>query len=146
VKPIGIVLSFGTMLLYVIATYIIKVAATYGANEITLNVGYYIAALPYFGYLALKGTDNDKKDTSNPKWWNGFYFLAISIGVLETIFYVFETFSFINDTPTIVMAIKQMGIFVMFFLSVLFKTDKFTTQKLIALILGIAAITGLYFN
>lgn len=146
VKPIGIVLSFGTMLLYVIATYIIKVAAIYGANEITLNVGYYIAALPYFGYLALKGTDNDKKDTSNPKWWNSFYFLAISIGVLETIFYVFETFSFINDTPTIVMAIKQMGIFVMFFLSVLFKTDKFTTQKLIALILGIAAITGLYFN
>jgi len=146
VKPIGIVLSFGTMLLYVIATYIIKVAAIYGANEITLNVGYYVAALPYFGYLALKGTDNDKKDTSNPKWWNGFYFLAISIGVLETIFYVFETFSFINDTPTIVMAIKQMGIFVMFFLSVLFKTDKFTTQKLIALILGVAAITGLYFN
>jgi hypothetical protein len=44
------------------------------------------------------------------------------------------------------MAIKQMGIFVMFFLSVLFKTDKFTPQKLLALILGFIAITGLYFN
>ena len=146
VKPIGLVLTFGTMLLYVIATYIIKIAAAYGANEITLNVGYYVVAIPYFGYLALKGKDDDKKNTANPCWWNGFYFLAIAIGILETIFYVFETFSFINDAPTIVMAIKQMGIFIMFFLSVLFKTDKFTLQKLSAVILGVAAITGLYFN
>ena len=146
VKPIGIVLTLGTMFLYVVATYLIKVSAAYGASEITLNLGYYVAALPYFGYLALKGKDDDKKDTSNPRWYNGFYFLAFAIGVLETIFYVLETFSFINDTPTIVMAIKQMGIFVMFFLSVLFKTDKFTPQKLIAIILGFIAITGLYFT
>ncbi len=146
VKPIGIVLTLGTMFLYVVATYLIKVSAAYGASEITLNLGYYVAALPYFGYLALKGKDDDKKNTANPRWYNGFYFLAFAIGILETIFYVLETFSFINDTPTIVMAIKQMGIFVMFFLSVLFKTDKFTPQKLLALILGFIAITGLYFN
>ena len=146
VKPIGIVLTLGTMFLYVVATYLIKVSAAYGASEITLNLAYYVVALPYFGYLALKGTDDDTKDTANPRWYNGFYFLAFAIGILETIFYVLETFSFINDTPTIVMAIKQMGIFVMFFLSVLFKTDKFTPQKLLALILGFIAITGLYFN
>jgi len=146
VKPIGIALTFGTMLLYVVATYLIKVSAAFGASEITLNLSYYMAALPYFGYLALKSHDDQKKDTSNPKWYNGFYFLAFAIGILETIFYVLETFSFINDIPTIVMAIKQMGIFVMFFLSVIFKTDKFTPQKLIALILGFIAITGLYFN
>ncbi|MBO6282157.1 MAG: hypothetical protein J6N49_06485 [Alphaproteobacteria bacterium] len=146
VKPVGIVLTLGTMFLYVAATYLIKISAAYGASEITLNLGYYVAALPYFGYLALKGKDDDTKDTANPHWYNGFYFLAFAIGILETIFYVLETFSFINDTPTIVMAIKQMGIFVMFFLSVLFKTDKFTPQKLLALILGFIAITGLYFN
>ena len=146
VKPIGIVLTFGTMLLYVAATYLIKVSAAFGANEITLNLAYYVAALPYFAWLSLKGRDDNKKDTSNPEWYNGFYFLAFAIGILETVFYVLETFSFINDTPTIVMAIKQIGIFVMFFLSVLFKTDKFTPQKLIALILGFAAITGLYFE
>lgn len=146
VKPVGIILTLGTMFLYVVATYLIKVSAAYGASEITLNLGYYVAALPYFGYLALKGKDDDTKDTANPHWYNGFYFLAFAIGILETIFYVLETFSFINDTPTIVMAIKQMGIFVMFFLSVLFKTDKFTPQKLLALILGFIAITGLYFN
>lgn len=146
VKPIGIVLTLGTMFLYVVATYLIKVSAAYGASEITLNLGYYVAALPYFGYLALKGKDDDTKNTANPRWYNGFYFLAFAIGILETVFYVLETFSFINDTPTIVMAIKQMGIFVMFFLSVLFGTDKFTPQKLLALILGFIAITGLYFN
>ena len=146
VKPIGIVLTLGTMFLYVAATYLIKISAAYGASEITLNLGYYVAALPYFGYLALKCKDDDTKNTANPRWYNGFYFLAFAIGILETVFYVLETFSFINDTPTIVMAIKQMGIFVMFFLSVLFKTDKFTPQKLIALILGFVAITGLYFN
>ena len=146
VKPIGIVLTLGTMFLYVIATYLIKLSAALGASEITLNLGYYVAALPYFGYLALKGKDDDTKNTANPRWYNGFYFLAFAIGILETIFYVLETFSFINDTPTIVMAIKQMGIFVMFFLSVLFKTDKFTLQNLIALFLGFIAITGLYFN
>ena len=146
VKPVGIILTLGTMFLYVAATYLIKVSAAYGASEITLNLGYYVAALPYFGYLALKGKDDDTKNTSNPRWYNGFYFLAFAIGILETIFYVLETFSFINDTPTIVMAIKQMGIFVMFFLSVLFGTDKFTPQKLLALILGFVAITGLYFN
>jgi drug/metabolite transporter (DMT)-like permease len=146
VKPIGIILTLGTMFLYVAATYLIKVSAAYGASEITLNLAYYVAALPYFGYLALKGKDDDTKNTANPRWYNGFYFLAFAIGILETIFYVLETFSFINDTPTIVMAIKQMGIFVMFFLSVLFKTDKFTPQKLLALILGFIAITGLYFN
>ena len=146
VKPVGIILTLGTMFLYVAATYLIKVSAAYGASEITLNLGYYVAALPYFGYLALKGKDDDTKNTANPHWYNGFYFLAFAIGILETIFYVLETFSFINDTPTIVMAIKQMGIFVMFFLSVLFKTDKFTPQKLLALILGFIAITGLYFN
>ena len=146
VKPIGIVLTLGTMFLYVVATYLIKISAAYGASEITLNLGYYVAALPYFGYLALKGKDDDTKNTANPRWYNGFYFLAFAIGILETVFYVLETFSFINDTPTIVMAIKQMGIFVMFFLSVLFRTDKFTPQKLIALIFGFIAITGLYFN
>jgi len=146
IKPVGIILTLGTMLFYITATYIIKVAANYGANEITLNISYYLAALPYFGYFSLKGKDDDKKNTSNPHWWNGFYFLTIAIGILETIYYALETFSFINDAPTIVVAIKQMGVFMIFFLSVIFKTDKFTKQKLIALILGVTAITGLYFN
>lgn len=146
IKPVGIVLTIGTVLMYFTAPYIIKVAADFGANEITLNLGYYAFALPYFAWLSLKGNDKTKKDKSAPKWYNGFYFLASVVGVLEALFYVLETFSYINDTPTIIMAIRQMGVFMIFLLSVLFKTDKFTPQKLIALILGIGAIIGVSLN
>lgn len=146
IKPIGIVLVIGTVIMYFTAPYIIKVAADFGANEITLNLGYYAFALPYFAWLALKGKDNTKKDETAPKWWNSFYFLASVVGVLEALFYVLETFSYINDTPTIIMAIRQMGIFMIFLLSVLFKTDKFTPQKLIALVLGVTAIIGVSLN
>ncbi len=146
IKPIGIVLTIGTVLMYFTAPYIIKVAADFGANEITLNLGYYAFALPYFAWLSLKGDDKTKKDKSAPKWYNGFYFLASVVGVLEALFYVLETFSYINDTPTIIMAIRQMGVFMIFLLSVLFKTDKFTPQKLIALILGVTAIIGVSLN
>ena len=144
VKPIGIVLVIGTVLMYFTAPYIIKLAADNGANEITVNLGYYAVALPYFAWLSLKGKDDDKKNTSAPKWYNGFYFLAMVIGILEALFYVLETFSYINDTPTIIMAIRQMGVFMIFLLSVLFKTDRFTLQKLLALVLGVTAIIGVY--
>ncbi len=144
IKPVGIVLVIGTVLMYFTAPYIIKLAADNGADEITVNLGYYAVALPYFAYLSLKGKDYDKKNTSALQWYNGFYFLAIVIGVLEALFYVLETFSYINDTPTIIMAIRQMGVFMIFLLSVLFKTDRFTPQKLLALILGVTAIIGVY--
>ncbi len=144
IKPVGIVLVIGTVLMYFTAPYIIKLAADNGADEITVNLGYYAVALPYFAYLSLKGKDYDKKNTSTHRWYNGFYFLAIVIGVLEALFYVLETFSYINDTPTIIMAIRQMGVFMIFLLSVLFKTDRFTPQKLLALILGVTAIIGVY--
>lgn len=144
VKPIGIVLVIGTVLMYFTAPYIIKLAADNGANEITVNLGYYAVALPYFAWLSLNGKDDDKKNTFAPKWYNGFYFLAMVIGILEALFYVLETFSYINDTPTIIMAIRQMGVFMIFLLSVLFKTDRFTPQKLLALVLGVTAIIGVY--
>lgn len=142
IRPIGIVLVIGTVLMYFTAPYIIKISADLGANEITVNLGYYAVALPYFAWLSYNGRDENKKETAVPRWWNGFYFLAIVIGILEALFYVLETFSYINDTPTIIMAIRQMGVFMIFLLSVLFKTDKFTPQKLLALILGMAAIIG----
>ena len=68
------------------------------------------------------------------------------VGILEAIYYVFETFSFINDTPTIVIVIEQARVFLLFILSVIFKTDKFTIKKVIALVLGCFSVTGVYFR
>lgn len=72
--------------------------------------------------------------------------ICLIIGSLETLYYIFETFSFINDAPTIVIIIEQMRIFLLFILSVIFGTDKFTIKKFIALILGSISVTGIYFG
>lgn len=63
------------------------------------------------------------------KPWNSLLFLGSVIGVLESLYYVLETFSFVNDAPTVVMIIEQMRIFLVFVLSVIFKMDKFTLKK-----------------
>ena len=146
VKLIGIIFVLGQVIFYLTAPYIIKISALKGANEIAINIGYYLLSMPYFGYYAFFGSKNKTKKNITSQWWNGFYFLAVIIGVLEALYYALETFSLINDAPTIVAAIEQMRIFLLFLLSVIFKTDKFTRQKLIALILGFAAVTGLYLN
>lgn len=145
-KLIGIIFVFGQVIFYLTAPYIIKISAAKGANEIAINIGYYLLAMPYFGYYAF--SDRGCKTTKNtaPQWWKSFYFLVVIIGILEALYYALETFSLINDAPTIVVAIEQMRIFLLFLLSVIFKTDKFTKQKLIALILGFAAISGVYLN
>lgn len=145
-KSIGILFVLGQVIFYLTAPYIIKISAAKGANEIAINIGYYLLAIPYFGYYAFScGNDVAKKNIVS-QWWNGFYFLAVIIGILEALYYALETFSLINDAPTIVVAIEQMRIFLLFLLSVIFKTDKFTKQKLLALILGFAAIIGVYLN
>lgn len=43
-----------------------------------------------------------------------FYSLCLLIGILEAVYYVFETFSFINDAPMVVVVIEQMRIFLLF--------------------------------
>ena len=68
------------------------------------------------------------------------------IGILESAYYVLETFSFANEAPTIVMIIEQMRIFLVFILSVIFKTDRFTIKKTIALLLGTTSVIGVYYN
>ena len=75
-----------------------------------------------------------------------FYSLCLLIGILEAVYYVFETFSFINDAPTVVVVIEQMRIFLLFILSVLFKTDSFSLRMTIALCLGVVSVIGVYLN
>ena len=75
-----------------------------------------------------------------------FAVFRFGIGVLESIYYVLETFSFVNDAPTVVMIIEQMRIFLVFVLSVIFKMDKFTLKKMIALVLGVISVIGVYYS
>lgn len=143
VKWQGYIWASGSVLFYLTAPYIIKISDNLGANEIAINLSYYIIALPYFAY---KSFSDNNKQLYKAKWWNSLLFLSLIIGILESAYYVLETFSFANEAPTIVMIIEQMRIFLVFILSVIFKTDRFTIKKTIALLLGTTSVIGVYYN
>ncbi len=144
-KPIGFIYLFLSVLLYLTAPYLVKLSNAAGANEIAINLGYYAVSVPFFLYQFLKSKNTDTTQ-SQTKWWQNIYFLCLVIGLLEALYYVFETMSFMNDTPTVVIVIMQMRMFLLFLLSVLFGTDKFTVKKFIALMLGGIAVTGVYLS
>ncbi len=146
IKPIGFVFLMLSVLLYLTAPYFIKLANTYGANEIGINLGYYFVAVPYFLFRYVRAEKQGVIQEKKSKWWNNVYFLCFIIGILEALYYGFETMSFINDTPTVVVLIMQMRVFLLFLLSVIWGTDKFTLKKFIALLLGSFAVTGVYCN
>ena len=134
-------------MLYLFGPYLVKIAALKGSNEISINLGYYALAVPYFAYQAIKFGKNNAplliKKSNIPL---NIYSLCFFIGCFEAIYYVFETISFNNDAPTIVLVIAQTRAFLLFILSLLLKTDRFSLQKLIAVILGCASVTGIYFS
>lgn len=140
----GFLWVLGSVLFYVAAPYLIKVSDGLGANEIAINLSYYMLALPYFAYNVFSNCSEQKFKSQN--WWNSLLFLGLVVGILESLYYLLETFSFINDAPTVVMIIAQMRIFLVFLLSVLFKMDKFTFRKTFALVLGIISVVGVYYS
>ena len=140
----GFLWVLGSVLFYVAAPYLIKVSDSLGANEIAINLSYYMLALPYFAYNVFSNCSEQKFKPQN--WWNSLLFLGLVVGILESLYYLLETFSFINDAPTVVMIIAQMRIFLVFLLSVLFKMDKFTFRKTFALVLGIISVVGVYYS
>lgn len=144
IRPVGIVFVSLQVLCYSSAPYLIKIAAAKGANEIAINGGHYLLALPFFAWQALRFRGKSAQPPQKGKLWTDWRFLCLAIGSLEAVAWIFETFSFINDAPTIVVVIEQIRIFLLFLLSVLFKTDKFTVKKLLALILGGLSVAGIY--
>ncbi|MBE6453077.1 MAG: hypothetical protein E7012_06290 [Alphaproteobacteria bacterium] len=145
-KLIGFVWVFASVIFYVSAPYLVKISDNLGANEIAINLVYYLLAIPYFAYLYYFKKPQTKFIEINKYWWNNVFFLCLIIGLLESIYFILETFSFINDAPTIVMIISQLRIFLIFGLSVLFKMDTFSIRKGFAVILGVLSIIGVYFN
>ena len=143
-KRQGFIWILGSVLFYVTAPYLIKISDSLGANEIAINLSYYAVALPYFAYKCVSGSE--KQSYKAKIWWNNLLFLSVVIGILESVYYVLETYSFINDIPTVVMIIEQMRIFLVFILSVIFKMDKFTIRKTVALILGVISVIGVYYS
>lgn len=139
IKFIGIVFILLSVLFYGIEPYMIKWANTLGANEVAINLGYSIVAIPFFFY---KSKNSDKlKKTDNKK----FIYLVVLIGLFEAIYYIFGTIGYIYETPIIVNIIQEIRVFLLVVLSAIFKTDKINFKKAIAILLGMISIAGIYF-
>jgi len=139
IKFIGIIFILLSVLFYGIEPYVIKYANMLGANEVAINLGYSIVAIPFFFYKSknsdkLKGKDNKK-----------FIYLVALIGLFEAIYYIFGTIGYIYETPIIINIIQEIRVFLLVVLSAVFKTDKINFKKAIAILLGMISIAGIYF-
>lgn len=139
VKISGIFLLLCSMLFYGFEPYLIKFASNAGANEIAINLGYYFFALPYFFFMMTKHINNKQKGNYNIP-----IKLIILISMFESIYYLFGTIGYVNEVAIINAIIQEIRIFLLFILSIIFKTDKLSLKKIIAMILGILSVIGIY--
>lgn len=140
IKFIGIVFILLSVLFYGIEPYIIKYANTLGANEVAINFGYSVVAIPFF-FFKSKTSDVSKEENNNKH----FFRLVILIGLFEAVYYIFGTIGYIYETPIIVNIIQEIRVFLLVILSVIFKTDKMNWKKAIAILIGMISIAGIYF-
>lgn len=139
IKLIGIAFILLSVLFYGIEPYIIKWANDLGANEVAINFGYSMFAIPFFFFKSKKANDNIKQKN------NKIFYLIILIGLFEAIYYFFGTIGYIYETPIIVNIIQEIRVFLLVLLSAFFKTDKINFRKAIAIVLGMISIAGIYF-
>ena len=140
IKFIGVVFILLSVLFYGIEPYVVKYANALGANEVAINFGYSVFAIPYF-FFQSKKPDASAKENNN----KSFLILVVLIGFFEAIYYIFGTIGYIYETPIIVNIIQEIRVFLLVILSAVFKTDKMNLKKVIAILLGMISITGIYF-
>lgn len=133
-KWIGVVYLILSVLFYTSEPYLIKIANNTGANEVAINLGYSIIAIPYFYIKSRK--EKGKSEKLSKKG----ILLCIVIGLLEGVYYICGTIGFIYETPLIVNIIEELRVFLLILLSVIFKMDKLNLKKVIAMIIGITSV------
>lgn len=133
-KWIGVVYLILSVLFYTSEPYLIKIANNTGANEVAINLGYSIIAIPYFYIKSRK--EKGKSEKLSKKG----ILLCIVIGLLEGVYYICGTIGFIYETPLIVNIIEELRVFLLILLSAIFKMDKLNLKKIIAMIIGITSV------
>jgi hypothetical protein len=143
VRLSGIFILLFSMLFYGVEPYLIKIANSYGANEISINIGYYIIAIPYFWFMLRKSKDKeDVKVKSKSNKFNIVKFIVL-ISIFESVYFLFDTIGHIVESPIINAIIHEIRVFLLVVLSVIAGTDKMTFKKVVASILGILAVVGI---
>lgn len=139
IKMSGILILLCSMLFYGFEPYLIRFASDVGANEVAINFGYYFFAIPFFFIMMKK---NKTKETKSN--YSGSIKLIILISLFEAIYYLFGTMGYVNEAAVINAIIQEIKVFLLFILSIIFKTDKLSLNKIIAIIIGILSVIGIY--
>ena len=139
IKMSGILILLCSMLFYGFEPYLIRLASDVGANEVAINFGYYFFAIPFFFIMMKK---NKTKETKSN--YSGSIKLIILISLFEAIYYLFGTMGYVNEAAVINAIIQEIRVFLLFILSIVFGTDKLSLNKIIAIIMGILSVIGIY--
>ena len=139
IKMSGILILLCSMLFYGFEPYLIRFASDVGANEVAINFGYYFFAIPFFFIMMKK---NKAKETKSN--YSGSIKLIILISLFEAIYYLFGTMGYVKEAAVINAIIQDIRVFLLFILSIVFGTDKLSLNKIIAIIMGILSVIGIY--
>lgn len=139
IKMSGIIILLCSMLFYGFEPYLIRLASDVGANEVAINFGYYFFAIPFFFIMMKK---NKTKETKSN--YSGSIKLIILISLFEAVYYLFGTMGYVNEAAVINAIIQEIRVFLLFILSIFFGTDKLSLNKIIAIIMGILSVIGIY--
>lgn len=139
IKMSGILILLCSMLFYGFEPYLIRFASDVGANEVAINFGYYFFAIPFF-FIMMK--NNKTKETKGN--YSGSIKLILLISLFEAIYYLFGTMGYVNEAAVINAIIQEIRVFLLFILSIVFGTDKISLNKIIAIIMGILSVIGIY--
>ena len=142
IKLTGISILLLSMIFYGVEPYLIKLASNHGANEIAINISYYVFAIPYFFFMMKRFKNDNCKSKSSSK--NNMLKLIVIISIFESIYYLFGTIGYIGESPLINAIIHEIRVFLLVVLSVIAGTDKITVKKAVALIVGIATVILIY--
>lgn len=143
IKISGILILVVSMFFDCLEPYLIKIASNSGANEITINMGYYLFAIPLFVFLyeKYKTRKRIKNDVNRN---NEIIKYVLLISIFEAISYLFGTIGYINEAAAINAIIQEIRVFLLFILSIIARTDKLTLKKVIAIIIGMLSLIGIY--
>lgn len=139
IKMSGILTLLCSMLFYGFEPYLIRFASNVGANEVAINFGYYFFAIPFFFIMMLKNKTKESKNN-----YSGSIKLILLISLFESIYYLFGTMGYVNEAAVINAIIQEIRVFLLFILSIIFGTDKLSLNKIIAIIMGILSVIGIY--
>ena len=85
---------------------------------------------------------NKTKESKNN--YNNSIKLILLISLFEAIYSLFGTMGYVNEAAVINAIIQEIRVFLLFILSIVFGTDKLSLNKIIAIIMGILSVIGIY--